>query len=89
MSAHKGMEQQLKGATVVGIFKQSDEYRKESGWDFRGNGDDGVTIVFSNGVRIHSQQDAEGNGPGHMIFEETSGVQYHILPDHSDTKEAA
>lgn len=72
------IEQNLEGATVVGIFKHSDEYRKEMGWEDDRN--DGITILFSNGARIHSQQDVEGSGPGHMILEEPSGEECHIFP---------
>ena len=72
------IEQDLEGATVVGIFKHSDAYRQDMGWDDDHN--DGITIVFSNGARIHSQQDVEGNGPGHMVFQEPNGEECHIFP---------
>ena len=81
------IEQQLKGTTVVGIFKHSDEYREEMGWADDRN--EGLTILFSNGMRIHSQQDVEGNGPGHMIFVEANGEEFHLFPKTQIKEEAA
>lgn len=74
----RSVEQDLEGATVVGIFKHSNEYREAMGWEDDRN--DGITILFSNGARIHSQQDVEGNGAGHMVFQEPSGEECHIFP---------
>ena len=72
---HQSNEEQLKGATVVRIFKHSDECREEMGWADDRN--EGLTILFSNGMRIRLQN-VEGDGLLRMIFRDQNGEEFHL-----------
>ena len=65
MSTDKSLEQQLKDATVVWIFKHSEDPNE------------GATILFSNGMRIRLGH-VEGDALLPMIFTDQNGEKFHL-----------
>jgi len=70
------MSLHILGKTVKRLRLMSPEELIDLGWE----GDRGLCLELSDGTKLFPSRDEEGNGPGALFFQHTSGEVFRVQP---------